>query len=103
MTAVSNELIYEVLKAVQARLGNFDDQLRDMRGQLAAIRVDDQLRDMRGQLAAIRVNQSAIQQQLSAVQHDVANLYDVNGVIDGRLSRIERRLEIIDTPSTSSS
>jgi DNA anti-recombination protein RmuC len=87
MTAVSNELIYEVLKAVQARLGNFDDQLRDMRGQLAAI----------------RVNQSAIQQQLSAVQHDVANLYDVNGVIDGRLSRIERRLEIIDTPSTSSS
>jgi septal ring factor EnvC (AmiA/AmiB activator) len=87
MTAVSNELIYEVLKAVQARLGNFDDQLRDMRGQLAAI----------------RVNQSAIQQQLSAVQHDVANLYDVNGVIDGRLSRIERRLEIIDTPSNSSS
>ena len=87
MTGVSNDLIYEVLKAVQARLGNFDDHLRDMRGQLAAI----------------RVNQSAIQQQLSAVQHDSANLYDVNGVIDGRLSRIERRLEIIDTPLTSSS
>ncbi len=74
MAEVSNELIYEVLKGVQARLGNMEENQREVRGELRA---------MRG--------------GIHAVQLDLANIYDTIATLDTRLSRIERRLDIIDT------
>jgi chromosome segregation ATPase len=84
MAEVTNELIYEVLKAVQARLSNLEE------GQ----------RNLSGQVHAVRGNLQAMQAQMGAIQTDIANLYESFGAFDGRLSRIERRLEIIDTPAS---
>jgi septal ring factor EnvC (AmiA/AmiB activator) len=82
MAEVTNELIYEALKAVQARLGNLEEAVRDERGQLAAIR---------GDLRAIHT-------EIGAVKTDIGNIYQTQGAMDSRLARIERRLEIIDSP-----
>ena len=83
MAEVSNELIYEVLKAVQARLGNMEESQRELRGEVRA---------MRGNL-------HALQTQMGAIQVDIGNIYEAIGAQDARLSRIERRLDIIDTPA----
>jgi DNA repair ATPase RecN len=83
MTEVTNELMYEVLKAIRARLSNMEEGHRELRGQFSAM----------------RVNMSGLQTQISAVQHDIGNVYETLGAIDGRMVRIERRLEIIDTPA----
>ncbi len=81
MAEVTNELIYEVLKAIQARLGNLEEGSREHRGQFAAVRGD--LRSIHSEIASVKT--------------DVANIYETTGAMDTRLSRIERRLEIIDT------
>ena len=82
MAEVTNELIYEVLKAVQARLGNLEEGIRDQHGQLSGVR---------GDLRSIHT-------AIGAVKTDIGNIYDTHGAMDSRLARIERRLEIIDTP-----
>ncbi len=74
MAEVTNELIYEVLKAIQIPLGNIEDALREHKGQIVAVRQD-----------------------LHAVNSHISNIYDTTAAMDTRLSRIERRLEIIDT------
>ena len=75
MADITNELIYEVLKAMQARLGNIEDALRDHKGQFIALR-----------------------QEMHAINTNITNLYETIAVLDTRPSRIERRLEIIDLP-----
>ena len=82
MAEVTNDLIYEVLKAMQARLGNIEEGVRELRGEMRALR---------GALGAI-------ENRMGAVHLDISNLYESTGAMDGRLSRIERRLEIIDSP-----
>ena len=78
MVEVTNELIYEVLKAMQSRLGNVETSLSEVKAELHA---------MRGHMLA--------------TQTDIANLYAGQGNIDGRLARIERRLELTDAPLTA--
>ena len=75
MAEVTNELIYEVLKGIRARLGNIEQGQRE---------------------AAARL--SAMQTHLMAVEKDVANIYDALGALDGRLGRVERRLDIVGEP-----
>jgi hypothetical protein len=82
MAEVTNELLYEVLKAVQARLGN----------------VEEGLRELRGEVHAMRAGLTAIDGRMGALHLDIANLYESTGAMDSRLYRIERRLEITDTP-----
>ena len=77
MTEVSNELIYEVLKSMQGRLSNIENGIVDVKTELQAVRG-----------------------HLLATQTDVANLYAGQGNIEMRLSRIERRLDLTDTPAT---
>lgn len=74
MVDISNELIYEVLKSVQSRLGNVEDGQREIRNELKSMRM-----------------------QLQAVQVDTGNIYDTLAVIDNRLSRVERRLDLNET------
>ena len=76
MAEVANELIDEVMKAVQARLGNLEEGQREIRVELRALRGT-----------------------MQGMQADVANLYEAFGAVEGRISRIERRLDIIDTPA----
>ncbi len=75
MAEVTNELMYEVLKALR------DDDARVQDGQ----------QDIRTELQAIRGH-------MLAVQTDIGNVYTILARHDLRLGRIERRLEIVDEP-----
>jgi hypothetical protein len=74
MATVTNELIYDVLKDVQRRLSNVEEGQRDLREQMIAFRTT-----------------------MIAMQSDLHNLYVGQEAIRGRLDRIERRLDLIDT------
>lgn len=75
MVEVSNEPIDEVLKAVQARLGNIEEGLREVRGEVRALRTT-----------------------VHGVQGDPHNLYEAYSALDMRVGRIERRLDIVAAP-----
>ncbi len=72
-------MIYEVVKAMQPRLGGIEEGLREVRSEINALRG-----------------------HLIAVQQDAANIYGRVAGIGVRLDHIERRLEIIDTTVTGS-
>lgn len=73
MTEVGNELLYEVLKSIQSRLGRMDTKLDEVKGELSAIR----------------------QHQLATSQ-EVGNIYVKLGRHDDQLDRIEKRLELVE-------
>jgi len=75
MVEVTNELIYEVLRAIQTRLSNLEQGQNEIR---------EELRAMRG--------------HMNAMQTDIANLYNSVNALGHRVERIERRLELTDTP-----
>ena len=75
MSEVTNELMYEVLKQIQARLGVIEDGQREIRSELKSMRI-----------------------QLPAVQVDIGNVYETTGTMDSRMSRIERRLDLSEVP-----
>ena len=75
MAEVTNELIYEVLKSMQARLGNIEQGNKETAARL-----------------------SALQTHLLAVEKDVANIYESLGALDARLDRIEKRMDLIAEP-----
>ena len=76
MAEVTNELIYEVLKGIQFRMSNMEDGIREVKGELVAIRG-----------------------HMLATQSDIANIYDKLGKIEHRVERIERRLDIVPEPA----
>jgi len=76
MADVTNELIYEVLKKIQDRLGGLEEGQRSIREELTALR-GHQL----------------------AMQRDVYNIHERIDVIDKKIDRIERRLELSDAPA----
>ncbi|MBP1183583.1 hypothetical protein [Methylobacterium sp. PvR107] len=75
MAAVSNALIYDVLKAMPARLGNIEEGVGEVRGKVRALRTT-----------------------VHGVQGDLHNLDEAYSARDDRAGRIERRLDIVDTP-----
>jgi hypothetical protein len=75
MTAVTNELMYEVLKQIQVRLGVIEDGQREIRAELKSMRI-----------------------QLQAVQVDIGNVYETTGTMDNWIGRIERRLDLSEAP-----
>jgi hypothetical protein len=82
MAEITNELIDEVVKAAPARLGNLEEAVRETRGGARAL----------------RSGVAAIDTRLVAFPLDLAILYEAQAAMDNRMSRIERRLDIIDTP-----
>ncbi len=75
MAEITNELIYEVLKSMQARLGNMEQGQKEIAARI-----------------------SALQTHMLAVEKDVANLYEALAALDTRLERIEKRLDIVGEP-----
>ena len=73
MADITNELLYDVLKSMQTRLG----------------RMDGKLDEVKLELQAIRGHQVAIQQ-------DVANIYNRLGHLDDRVERVNVRLGLVD-------
>jgi hypothetical protein len=78
MAEISNELIYEVLKAVQHDISQIKGEIRDVKLELNAIRG-----------------------HLISVQQDIHNIYGILGRHDVRFEHIERRLDLNDTPTLS--
>jgi chromosome segregation ATPase len=74
MAEVTNELIDEVSKSMQGRLSLIEDGQREIKTELRAVRT-----------------------HLSAMQVDIGNLYQIAATIEGRVGRIERRLDIAET------
>lgn len=73
MTEETQNLMLEILKRIQADLSDMKDDMRDFKdGQ---IRVRNEINDLRG---------------------DILRLERSNAGIDARLSRIERRLDLVD-------
>ena len=75
MVEVTQELIYEVLKQLRDRMSSFDRKLDEVKAEMQAMRIHS-----------------------VAVQQDIQNIYSVLARHDGRLERIERRLEISEVP-----
>jgi DNA anti-recombination protein RmuC len=73
MVEVTNELMFEVLKSLQNDLGGLKDDMRDVKEELRAVRG-----------------------HMLATQQDIANIYSILARHDGRLDRIERRLELAE-------
>jgi len=76
MAEVTNELIYEVLRNVQERV----------------VRVEDKMGDIEREIIAVR-------DHLAATQKDINNLYGKVVSIDGRVLKIEKRLDIVNEPA----
>jgi hypothetical protein len=73
MAEAGNELIYEILKQVQDRLGSVDRKLDEVKVELQALRTHSM-----------------------AMQQDTANIYMILVRHEARLDRIERRLELAE-------
>ena len=73
MSAITNELIYEVLKSMQSRLDGMDGTLVEVKTEIQAVR-----------------------SHMVGVQQDVANIYSKLGDHDDRLARIETRLGLLE-------
>ncbi len=75
MTEITNELMYEVLKAIQ----------RD-------------LHDVKLSVAEVKVELNAVRGHMISMQQDIHNIYAVLTRHESRLDRIERRLELTESP-----
>ncbi len=83
MAEVTNELMYEVLKAVQVRLEQVDGK------------ADESKRDMQ----ALRTEMLGIRQELLGIHQELGGIHATLIRHETRLDRIEQRLELSDAPS----
>lgn len=75
MTEITNELMYGVAKAIQRDLKDLDQSLVEVKSEIHAIRG-----------------------HMIAMQQDIHNVYAALTRQDTRLDRIERRLELTESP-----
>ena len=73
MADVTNERIYEVLKPMQHDLGSVNADIREVKGELQAIRT-----------------------HMTGLGQDVSNIYQIVDRQDARLGRIETRLDLLE-------
>ena len=83
MAEVTAELIFEVLKSVQARLAQ----------------VDGKIDELKQEMQPSRTSQNGIRQEITSVFQEVSGIHATLVRHEGRLDRIERRLELSDAPN----
>jgi septal ring factor EnvC (AmiA/AmiB activator) len=83
MADVTPELMFEVLKSVQARLAQ----------------VDGKLDELKQEMQASRTAQNGIRQEITSVFEEISGVHKTLIRHEDRLDRIERRLELHDAPS----
>ena len=71
MAEVTNELMFELFRQIQARLDGIEHGVREVKQELNSIRV-----------------------HILGMQNDIHNIYGILGRHDERFDRIERRLEL---------
>ena len=82
MAGVTQELMYEVLKSMQARLAQ----------------VDGKIDELKQEMQASRTSQNGIRQEITSVFQGVSSIHATLVRHEGRLDRIEHRLELSETP-----
>ena len=80
MAEVTAELVFEVLRAVQARLAQ----------------VDGKIDELKQEMQASRTSQNGIRQEITSVFQEISGVHATLVRHEGRLERIERRLELND-------
>jgi septal ring factor EnvC (AmiA/AmiB activator) len=83
MTDVTLELTFEVLKSVQARLAQ----------------VDGSVDELKQEMQASRTSQNGIRQEITSVFQEISGIHATLVRYEGRLGRIEKRLELTDAPT----
>jgi uncharacterized coiled-coil DUF342 family protein len=83
MADVTLELMFEVLKSVQARMAQADGKIDELKQEMQAF----------------RISQNAIRQEITGVFHEVSAIHATLVRHESRLDRIERRLELSDAPN----
>lgn len=83
MADVTAELELEILKSVQARLAQ----------------VDGKIDELKQEMQASRTSQNGIRQEIASVFQEVAGIHATLVRHEGRLDRIEQRLELNDAPA----
>ncbi len=82
MPDVTADLSFEVVKSIQARLAQ----------------VDGKIDEMKQEMLALRTSQNAARQEITSVFQEISGVHATLVRHEGRLDRIERRLELADTP-----
>jgi septal ring factor EnvC (AmiA/AmiB activator) len=83
MADVTPELMFEVLKSVQSRLAQ----------------VDGKIDELKHEMQASRTSQNGIRQEITSVFQKVSGIHATLVRHEGRLDRIEARLELSDVPT----
>lgn len=83
MAAITNELMYEVLKSIQARLAQVD-------GKIDERKLEPQ---------ASRTAQIALRQEITGIHQELSGIHVTLVRHEGRFDPIERRLELSDIPT----
>jgi septal ring factor EnvC (AmiA/AmiB activator) len=82
MADVTMELMFEVLKSVQARLAQ----------------VDGKIDELTQATQALRTSQIGIPQEITSVFQEISGVHATLVRHEGRLDRIEKRLELSEVP-----
>ena len=82
MADVTKELMLEVLKSVQARLAQ----------------VDGKIDELTQASQALRTSQIGIRQEITSVFQEISGVHATLVRHEGRLDRIEKRLELSEVP-----
>jgi uncharacterized coiled-coil DUF342 family protein len=77
------ELMFEVSKSIQARLPQ----------------VDGKVDELKAEMQACRTSQNGIGQEITGVFQEISGIHATLVRHEGRLDRIERRLELNDAPT----
>jgi septal ring factor EnvC (AmiA/AmiB activator) len=83
MADATADLTLEILKSVQARLAQ----------------VDGKIDELKQEMQASRTSQNGIRQEITSVFQEVSGIHATLVRHEGRLDRIERRLELSDAPN----
>jgi septal ring factor EnvC (AmiA/AmiB activator) len=82
MADVTMELVFEVLKSMQARLAQ----------------VDGKIDELAQTTQALRTSQIGIRQEITSVFQEISGVHATLVRHEGRLDRIEKRLELSELP-----
>ena len=83
MADVTSDPMLEILKSVRARLAQ----------------VDGKLDEHKQEMQALRTSQNGIRQEITSVFQEISGIHATLVRYEGRLDRIERRLELSDAPN----
>jgi hypothetical protein len=83
MADVTPELMFEVLRSIPTRLAQ----------------VDGKIDELKQEMQASRTSQNGIRQEITSVFQEVSGIHATLLRHEGRLDRIETRLELSDVPT----